>query len=173
MFHTYVARVCSKCFSCLILMLQEVFYCCKCLSGCCICFTHMLQVYVRNVSSASDLFCIQVFHVASVSCFRDVFRESWGHGPSARGRGVVNQGSADGAHSALRDLRMGRARLYPGSWVPPAQREKVVRGKERRAQPGCTCGARRGRRERDMHAGRGKTDRTSGRAHMLWTSGRL
>ena len=25
------------------------------LSGCCICFTHMLQVYVRNVSSATDV----------------------------------------------------------------------------------------------------------------------
>jgi len=36
------------------------------LSGCCICFTHMLQVYVPNVSYVSDVCCIQVFHVASV-----------------------------------------------------------------------------------------------------------
>jgi hypothetical protein len=50
------------------------------LSGCCICFTHMLQVYVPNISSASDVCCIQVFHVVSVSCFRSMFRESWGTG---------------------------------------------------------------------------------------------
>jgi hypothetical protein len=61
MFHTNVANV---------------------ISGCCICFTHMLQVfylkvaymfhtllqqYVSNVSFVSDVCCIQVFHVASVS----------------------------------------------------------------------------------------------------------
>ena len=33
------------------------------LSGCCICFTQMLQLYVLNVSSASVECCIQVFHV--------------------------------------------------------------------------------------------------------------
>jgi hypothetical protein len=124
---------------------------------------HLLQTYF-----AFKCFMLQVFRV-SETC-----SESHGGTAQAQGEGgVVNQGSADGAHSALRDLRMGRARLYPDSWVPPAQREKVVRGKERRAQPGCTCGARRGRRERDMHAGRGKTDRASGRARMLRTSGRL
>ena len=44
--------------------------------------SHMLQVYVPNVSSASDLCCIQVFLVASVSCFRGMFRESWGIAPA-------------------------------------------------------------------------------------------
>jgi hypothetical protein len=34
------------------------------LSGCCIWFTHILQVHVSNVLSASDLCCIKVFHVA-------------------------------------------------------------------------------------------------------------
>ena len=52
----------------------------------------MLQVYVSNVSSASDVCCIQVFHVASVSCFRGMFRESWGHGPGTGGRGVASRG---------------------------------------------------------------------------------
>jgi hypothetical protein len=65
------------------------------LSGCCICFTHKLQVYVLNVSSASDVCCIQVFHIASVSCFRCMFRESWEHGSDAGGRGAVSQGPAD------------------------------------------------------------------------------
>jgi hypothetical protein len=46
------------------------------LSGCCIYFTHMLQVYILNVSFASDICCIQVFHVASVSCFRGMFKDS-------------------------------------------------------------------------------------------------
>jgi hypothetical protein len=36
------------------------------LSGCCISSTHMLQVYVLNVSSALDVRCIQVFHVSEV-----------------------------------------------------------------------------------------------------------
>jgi len=47
---------------------------------CCIyiCFVHMLQAYVPNISSASGVCCIQVF-----SCFRGMFRESRGHGPSA------------------------------------------------------------------------------------------
>ena len=31
-------------------------------------FTHMLQVYVSDVSSVLDVCCIQVFHVARVSC---------------------------------------------------------------------------------------------------------
>ena len=58
------------------------------LSGCCICFKHMLQVYVPNVSSASDLCCIQVFYVVSVSCFGGMFRESWGMARApGKGRG--------------------------------------------------------------------------------------
>jgi hypothetical protein len=31
-------------------------------------FTHMLKVYVPDVSSVSDVYCIQVFHVICVSC---------------------------------------------------------------------------------------------------------
>ena len=57
------------------------------LFGCCICFTHMLQVYVPNVSSASDLCSLQVFHVASVSCLRGLFRE--GALPGCQGKGRV------------------------------------------------------------------------------------
>jgi hypothetical protein len=49
------------------------------LSGSCICFIRMLQMYVINVSSASDVCCIQVFHVS------DVCPESHrGHGLDAR-----------------------------------------------------------------------------------------
>jgi hypothetical protein len=36
------------------------------LSGCCICFMHMFQVYVPNILFASDVCCIQVFHVSEV-----------------------------------------------------------------------------------------------------------
>jgi hypothetical protein len=45
-----------------VFMLQVV----SVLSGCCICFTHMFQVYVLNVSSALDVYCIQVFHILEV-----------------------------------------------------------------------------------------------------------
>jgi hypothetical protein len=71
MFHTYVATICSKCFSCFqsyvavsVFMLQVA----SVLSGYCICFTHMLQVYILDVSSVSYVCCIQVFHVAHLSC---------------------------------------------------------------------------------------------------------
>ena len=57
----------------------------------------MLQVYVPKVSSALDVCCIQVFHVASFSCFRGMFRESLGHGPNAVGRGAASRGPTDGA----------------------------------------------------------------------------
>ena len=40
------------------------------LSGCCICFTHMLQVYVLNISSASDVCCIQVVRVTTPGDFK-------------------------------------------------------------------------------------------------------
>ena len=38
------------------------------LSGCCICFTHMLQAYILDVLSVAYVCCIQVFHVAHLSC---------------------------------------------------------------------------------------------------------
>jgi hypothetical protein len=41
---------------------------------------HMLQVYVLNVLYALDICCIQVFHVASASCFKGMFKELLGHG---------------------------------------------------------------------------------------------
>jgi hypothetical protein len=74
----------------------------------------MLQMYVLNVSSASDLCCIPVFHVGA-SCFRGIFRELWRHGPGAGGRGAASRGPADGAHSVPRVLRTGHTRPHPGS----------------------------------------------------------
>jgi hypothetical protein len=73
------------------------------LSGCCICFTHMLQVYVRDVSSVAYVCCIQVFHVAHLLCWES--QRTWrvmvarcGH--RGMGRGEPGAG-ADGAHSGL------------------------------------------------------------------------
>jgi hypothetical protein len=43
-----------------------------------------------------------VFYVASVSCFRGMFRESWRHDPDARGRGTASRGPVDGARPADR-----------------------------------------------------------------------
>jgi hypothetical protein len=100
LFHTYVARVCSKMlrlFQSYVAIRLFILQVASVLFGCCICFTHMLEVYVSNVSSASNICCIQMFHVASLSCFRSMFRESWGHGPSTEGRGVARRGPIDGA----------------------------------------------------------------------------
>ena len=94
-----------------VFMLQVV----SVLSAYCICFTHMLQLYVLNISSASDVCCIQVFHVASVSCFRGMFRQSLGHGPGAGGWGAVSQRLVDGAHGAPGVLRTSCARPHPSS----------------------------------------------------------
>jgi hypothetical protein len=84
MFHTYVARVCLKCFCCLSYVAISVFMLqvASGLSGCCICFTHMLQLYVLNVSSASDLCCIQVFRVSNV-CLESHGDTAWALGEVA------------------------------------------------------------------------------------------
>jgi hypothetical protein len=54
-------------------------------------FTHMLQVYVLDVSSVSYVCCIQVFHVARVLCCSESQgRRRMGRGePVAGGRGAV------------------------------------------------------------------------------------
>jgi hypothetical protein len=80
-------------------------------------FYTMLQIYVPNVSSALDVCCIQVFHVACVSYSRGMFRESLGHAPDTVGKGTTSRGSVGGARAALGVLRTGRARphLVPGS----------------------------------------------------------
>ena len=62
--YTYVASVRSKCFICFFRSILQV-----CIFGCCICFTHMLQEYVRNVSVVLVLCCNRCFHVASCNCF--------------------------------------------------------------------------------------------------------
>jgi len=62
-FQMHVTSVCSDCFICF----SDV--CCKRFDlDVAYVFTHMLQVYILDVSSVSDVCCIQVFHVARVSC---------------------------------------------------------------------------------------------------------
>jgi hypothetical protein len=69
-------------------------------------------------------------YVASVSCFRDMFRESWGHELGAGRRGAASRRPADGVRSAPGVLRTGRARPHPGSCVLPARRERMgLRGR--------------------------------------------
>jgi hypothetical protein len=71
MFLTCVATVCSKCFFCSSLPLQQEFLCCKLqvfyLDIAYVC-THILHVYVPDVSSVLEVRCIQVFYVTCVSC---------------------------------------------------------------------------------------------------------
>jgi hypothetical protein len=95
MFHNmlqwYVVLCCNKCFyvaSCKwFIWMLHMFH------------THVASV-CPNVLSVSDVCCIQVFNVASVACFRCMFRELLGHGPGAVGRGAVSRGPTDGARSA-------------------------------------------------------------------------
>jgi hypothetical protein len=84
------------------------------LSGCCICLIHMLQVYVLNVSFASD-----IFHPSVSYCKCFVFQR-YVHSHE----GTTSPGLADGPCGAPRILRMGCAHPHPDSQVPPAQREK-------------------------------------------------
>ena len=136
--------------------------CCKfasVLSRRCICFTHMFQVYVLNVSSASDVCCIQVFHV-SEGC-------SESHGGMAR---VL----VDWARRA-RCRRMGRARASGrGTWArlgpmdeamlvlittpgsrPHGERDEWVAGRSRgRNDRGRVCAQARGEADRGGLCGR-------------------
>ena len=63
---TYVAIVCPQCFICFFRRMLQA-----CLSGCCICFTHMLQVFYLDVVYVCNYFqlFLQVFqmHVSNVS----------------------------------------------------------------------------------------------------------
>ena len=65
--YTYVAKVCFQCFICVL----DV--CCKCvLSGCCIRFTHMLQVFIRILRmfyNGFQLFSRRFFASVSEACF--------------------------------------------------------------------------------------------------------
>jgi hypothetical protein len=105
------------------------------------CFTYMLQVYVLNVSSASDVcYLKKCFHVVSVSYFRGMFKESWGmaqHRGKGRDEPEVNGwgtrcawGPADGARSSSSRL--------PG----PARVEREEGSGERSGR----CGVGRGER---------------------------
>jgi hypothetical protein len=61
-----------------VLYCSKRFHVASVLSRCYICFTHMFQVYILNVSSASDVYYIQVFSCYKCLYFRGIFRESWG-----------------------------------------------------------------------------------------------
>jgi hypothetical protein len=123
--------------------------------GCCICFTHMFQVYVINISSALDVGCIQVFHISEVESHGGTPRlpaEDGTWRARASGRGVL--GPTVGVRSAPRVVRTGRARSHYVFRIPPTQRERGGgQGKERRVQRGGagvrTCGERGGVREKE------------------------
>ena len=73
--YTYVVSLYSKYFTWFRCILQQIFYlfqtfvCKHFWFDCCICFTHLLQEYVPNVSSVSVLCCSKCFLVASCKCF--------------------------------------------------------------------------------------------------------
>ena len=65
--YTYVANFCSQCFICFFKRMLHV-----CLSGCCICFIHMLQVFYYDVACVYNGFkcCAGVFASVSDVCFK-------------------------------------------------------------------------------------------------------
>jgi hypothetical protein len=109
MFHTYCKsmsqwfQLCQSYVAVTVFMLQVA----SVLSGCCVCFTHMVKCICFKWYAFR-----RILH-SSVSYFRCVFRESWG----------------------TESYRRGRARPHPVSQVPPARREgSGVAGKETWAQ---------------------------------------
>ena len=113
------------------------------LSGCCICFTHMLQLYVkcfvcfRLMLHSSVLFC---------KCFvfqRYIQRESLGHGPGVGGKGCA----------CLRSCRWGVLVLIPAP-------ESHTRGERRGGQGEEAAGAGRDETDEDgvrVHGGMRQT----------------
>jgi hypothetical protein len=87
-----------------------------------ICF----QVYVLNISSTSDVCCIQVFHVASVSCFIIVFRELWDVAHlGSYGHGMLVLIPASGSRPCGEgDVSLAMPRACSDKPVPPARRER-------------------------------------------------
>jgi hypothetical protein len=95
---SYVSHICCnsmfQCFSCFSLMLSKLFHIASCKSGCFMCFTHMLQMRVLNVSSTfKRMLRLNVFHVASVLCCT---------AGGERTRRVVRGGPADGGAASAR-----------------------------------------------------------------------
>ena len=84
------------------------------------CYKCMFQIFHPSQTYVA----FKCFHVASVSCFRDMFRESWGHGPGAGGKGTASRGAADGARGAPRSRGPGVLVLIPALGSRPrGQRE--------------------------------------------------
>jgi hypothetical protein len=133
--YTNVASVCSYCFICVFEHMLQVY-----LSGCCICFTYMLQVFYLDVAYVCNSFmCFQVFlqvfqmHILSVSSifirmlqmlYLDVSKVNWVlHLPSCL---LLPHLSASAPSAAL----------YPS---------QTAEGARRRLEEGVRRGWRRGR----------------------------
>ena len=61
--------------------------------------TYVSHTHVASVCSKCFICFRRMLHL-SVSCFRDMFRESWGHDPGTGGRDAASQGPADGIRGA-------------------------------------------------------------------------
>ena len=58
--YTYIVKVGYQCFICVFGRMLQV-----CLSGCCICFTHMLQLFYLDVA-----YVCNIFSSVSEACFK-------------------------------------------------------------------------------------------------------
>jgi hypothetical protein len=130
--HTYVASVCPQCFIYFFICMLQAY-----LSGCCICFTHTVQVFYLDVVYVFNGFqlLLQVFqmHVLSVSffifvcciCCIRMFQSRSGVAHRMRvGSERGRDRSPCGCHSGARHgpcMSAGNARVVerrPGSVVP-------------------------------------------------------
>jgi hypothetical protein len=103
------------------------------LFGCCMCFTHMFQVHVLNVSSALDICCIQIFHILEVESHGGTARapEDGRRRAKASRRAVL--GPTVGVCGTPGVVWTGRARprsiCLPGPAHIEKEREEGVRGR--------------------------------------------
>jgi hypothetical protein len=120
--------------------------CCKCLSGCCICFIHMFS----SVCSKYFIYFGRMLHSSISCCKRFMF-----HNCVQR---VMGRG-------APRVLRTWHARPHPGFRVPPVRRGRCVARNapcvQRQARPTCAERERRGVARKEPH-----TQRQGWVAHM-------
>ena len=120
--------------------------------GCCIRFTHVLQVYVSDVLSVAYLCCIQVFHVAHLSCSSEN-QGTWGVMVARRGhlgmgrdelgadgRGAL-EASCCGATGAGCACERGANGLESRQTRWAAHARRVIRTRKPCDRARCACGA--------------------------------
>jgi hypothetical protein len=127
-FHIYVARVCSNCFAISVLCCNKYFHVVS--YKCFMWMFHMFHAHVASVCSKYFIRFRRMLH-SSASCFKDMFRESRGHGPCVEGRGAASWGPADGVHTWC----PADEACSSSSWLSGAARAEREEGGESASRP--------------------------------------